>query len=104
VSWDLGPVASSQNLTFENLPGQLKSAMHDLALAIAGDSVLTKGQSSTSTTGVVTSVSPLLVRVGIAVTATTCRNEMPGYTPTVDDVVTVTRQGRRQSITGRSTT
>jgi hypothetical protein len=102
VSWDLGPVASSQNLTFENLPGQLKSAYTDLALAAAGDSVLTKGIASSSVKGVVTAITPTLqVRCGIAVTPTTCRNELPGYTPAVGNVVTVTRQGRRQSITGR---
>jgi hypothetical protein len=97
-SWDLGPIDSVQGWS---QPGQLKSAYNDLALAAAGDSVLTKGIASSSVKGVVTATSPLKVRCGIALTPTTCRNELPGYTPAVGNVVTVTRQGRRQSITGR---
>jgi hypothetical protein len=50
--------------------------------------------------GVVTDDTPLMVQVGIAATPTPAVNAISGYTPTVADVVLITRRGRRQYVTG----
>lgn len=80
----------------------LDQAFSELARVVAGRSVLTKAPTVTTTRGVITAITPTLqVRVGIAETATTATNSVPGYTPVVGHVVTVVRQSRRLFITGK---
>jgi hypothetical protein len=80
----------------------LARAFIDLANAATAGSSVTAAPSTSTLRGVITSTSPLRVRVGIATTATLAVNAAAGYTPTVGHVVIVARTGHRQFITGRT--
>lgn len=81
---------------------ELDQALLDLAHAVTAASVLTGNPATSTSRGVVTSTTPLRARVGIATTATSVTNSLPGYTPAVGHVVVVTRSGRHQFITGKT--
>lgn len=88
-----------------NEPQDLTRALTDLAHVVSADSALTKPPVTTTARAVITSLvgdGIAKARVGIALTPTTCFNSLPNYVPTVNDVVTITRNSRRQYITGHT--
>ena len=80
----------------------LQRAFNDLARAATTPSVVTGGPVTSTARGVVVSTSPLRARVGIAESWTSVTNTIPGYTPVIGHVVVISRQGRRQYITGKT--
>jgi hypothetical protein len=81
---------------------ELARAFIDLANAATAGSTVTAAPATTTVRGVITSTTPLQVRVGIAASATSATNAATGYTPTVGHVVIIARTGHRQFITGRT--
>lgn len=80
---------------------ELSRAFIDLAKAVTSPSTVTGAKPTPMLRAVVTSATPLLVRVGIAETPTPAVNTDTGYTPAPGDVVVVSRVGRRQFIVGK---